>query len=38
MRSLLLVLLLACFLPVLADEAKPLADDPVIEQRMVDLA
>ncbi len=38
MRSLLLVLLLACFLPVLADEAKPLADDPVIEQRMVYLA
>ena len=34
----LLVLLLACSLPVFADEARPLADDPVIEQRMVDLA
>ena len=38
MRSMLLVLLLACSLPVFADEARPLADDPVIEQRMVDLA
>jgi cytochrome c-type biogenesis protein CcmH len=38
MRAILLAVLLATALPALAGEAKPLADDPAIEQRMVNLA
>jgi cytochrome c-type biogenesis protein CcmH len=38
MRAILLAALLAVSIPVLAGEARPLADDPAIEQRMVNLA
>lgn len=38
MRAILMAALLAVSVSALADEAKPLADDPVIEQRMVNLA
>lgn len=38
MRALLMAALLAASLAAAADEAKPLADDPVIEQRMINLA
>jgi cytochrome c-type biogenesis protein CcmH len=38
MRAILLAALLAVSASVLAGEAKPLADDPAIEQRMVNLA
>jgi cytochrome c-type biogenesis protein CcmH len=38
MRAILLAALLAVSLAAAADEAKPLADDPAIEQRMVNLA
>lgn len=38
MKRLLLAGLLACALPALAGEAQPIAEDPVIEQRMVNLA
>jgi cytochrome c-type biogenesis protein CcmH len=38
MRAILMAALLAVSLAAGADEAKPLADDPAIEQRMVNLA
>jgi cytochrome c-type biogenesis protein CcmH len=38
MRAILMVALLAISVAAFADEAKPLADDPAIEQRMVNLA
>lgn len=38
MKHYLLAILLACSLPAMAGEAQPIAEDPVIEQRMVNLA
>ncbi len=38
MRAILMAALLAVSVTTLAGEAKPLADDPAIEQRMVNLA